>query len=135
MAKIILCNSDETVFCLIAHHLCLELPFVVCSILKQCWSVGYVSYLAHSFFHYLCHKNLTIPYFIILICNKASFAIRGPSSFKYQYKYSFLVIHIHVLQYVLKIWYSFSKKFWVSNIMILYLPVLTLILMYCTGFS
>ena len=33
----------------IAGHLCLELPFIVYSILKQCWSVGYVSLLTLSF--------------------------------------------------------------------------------------
>ena len=39
----------KLVFCPIACHLCLELPFVVYSILKQCWSVGYVSLLTHYF--------------------------------------------------------------------------------------
>ena len=33
----------------ISGHLCLELPFIVYSILKQCWSVGYVSLLTLSF--------------------------------------------------------------------------------------
>ena len=36
-------------FCPIARHKCLELPFIVYSILKQCWSVGYVSLLTLSF--------------------------------------------------------------------------------------
>ena len=36
-------------FCPIARHICLELPFIVYSILKQCWSVGYVSLLTLSF--------------------------------------------------------------------------------------
>ena len=39
----------KLVFCLIARHYCLELPFIVYSILKQCWSVGYVSLLTLSF--------------------------------------------------------------------------------------
>ena len=30
-------------------HWCLEMPFIVYSILKQCWSVGYVSLLTLSF--------------------------------------------------------------------------------------
>ena len=34
-------------FCPIACHL--ELPFIIYSILKQCWSVGYVSLLTLSF--------------------------------------------------------------------------------------
>ena len=36
-------------FCPIARHECLELPFIVYRILKQCWSVGYVSFLTLSF--------------------------------------------------------------------------------------
>ena len=31
---------------------------------------------------YSCNKNCTIPYFIILISNRAIFAVRGPSSLK-----------------------------------------------------
>ena len=30
------------IFCSIANHLCMALPFIMCSIVKQCWSVGYV---------------------------------------------------------------------------------------------
>ena len=37
------------IFCLIAHRLCMALPFVTCSIVKQCWSEGYVSFLTFSF--------------------------------------------------------------------------------------
>ena len=50
LAKIILCNSDETGFyCPIVRHKWLELPLVVYIILRQCWSVGYVSLLNLSF--------------------------------------------------------------------------------------
>ena len=49
LAKIICENQMELVFCSIAPHLCLELPFVVYSILQQCWSVGYMSLLTLSF--------------------------------------------------------------------------------------
>ena len=38
-------------FCPIARHLCLGLPFILYSILKQCWSVGYVSLLTLSFIY------------------------------------------------------------------------------------
>ena len=37
------------IFCLIAHSLCIASPFVTRSIVKQCWSVGYVSLLTFSF--------------------------------------------------------------------------------------
>ena len=45
------------VFCPITRHLCLELPFIVYSIFKQCWSVGYVSLLTLSFMEYLWTQN------------------------------------------------------------------------------
>ena len=35
------------------------------------------------FSNYLCNKNWTIPRFIILISNRANFAVRGPSSFRF----------------------------------------------------
>ena len=38
-----------TIFCPIAHYLCMALLFVMCSIVKECWSVGYVSLLTLSF--------------------------------------------------------------------------------------
>ena len=52
----------KLVFCPIACHLCLELLFVVYSILGQCGSVGYVSLLTLSFIsslnhHYDNHMN------------------------------------------------------------------------------
>ena len=31
-------------------------------------------------FKYSCNKNCTIPYFINLICNRAHFAVLGPTS-------------------------------------------------------
>ena len=46
---ILLRGNLHPLFCPIARHLCLELPFIVYSILKQCWSVGYVSLLTLSF--------------------------------------------------------------------------------------
>ena len=49
-ADMILLRSNlYPLFCPIARHLCLELSFIVYSILKQCWSVGYVSLLTLSF--------------------------------------------------------------------------------------
>ena len=38
----------------------MELPFIVYSILKQCWSVGYVSLLTLSFIVYLLDKKIII---------------------------------------------------------------------------
>ena len=37
------------IFCPIPLHLCMTMPFIMCSIVKECWSVGYVSLL--TFFH------------------------------------------------------------------------------------
>ena len=37
------------ILCPIANHLCMALPLLMCSIVKQCWSVGYVSLLTRSF--------------------------------------------------------------------------------------
>ena len=39
--KLFCATQMKLVFRLIARRKCLELPFVVYSILKQCWSVGY----------------------------------------------------------------------------------------------
>ena len=44
---ILLRSNLYPLFCPIACHL--ELPFIIYSILKQCWSVGYVSLLTLSF--------------------------------------------------------------------------------------
>ena len=41
-----------SLFCPMAHSL--ELPFIVYSTLKQCWSVGYVSLLTLSFILLIC---------------------------------------------------------------------------------
>ena len=57
LAKIILCNSDETGFLSDCPSLMLGMPFVVYSILKQCWSVAYVSLLTLSFI------SINSPYF------------------------------------------------------------------------
>ena len=46
------------VFCPIARHYCSELPFIVYSILKQCWSVGYVSLLTLSFIRWFFSFSL-----------------------------------------------------------------------------
>ena len=40
---------------------------------------GIYSHLA-LFSYYLCNKNLTISYFIILISNRDNFVVRGSSS-------------------------------------------------------
>ena len=49
-ADLILLRSNlYPLFCPIARLYCLELPFIVYSILKLCWSVGYVSLLTLSF--------------------------------------------------------------------------------------
>ena len=46
----------KLVFCPIACHSCLELPFIVYSILRQCLSVGYLSLLTLSFIEIcFCH--------------------------------------------------------------------------------
>ena len=46
---------------------CLELPFIVYSILKQCWSVGYVSLLTlSSFLRYSGYIRSSVP----LACRK-----------------------------------------------------------------
>ena len=42
------------IFCLIAHHFCMALPFIMCSIVKQCWNIGYKSLLTLSF---IIHMN------------------------------------------------------------------------------
>ena len=43
-------GSSIMIFSLISHHLCMELALVMCSILKQSWSVWYVtSFLTLSF--------------------------------------------------------------------------------------
>ena len=52
-----LCVSDYNwylvmIFCPIAHHLCMALPFVMCSIVKQ-YVGAWVCELAHSFFHWI----------------------------------------------------------------------------------
>ena len=56
---------------------CICLLFI--QINHQQWMFGIYSQFGLSS-NYLCTKNLTIPYFIILISNKTNFAVRGPSS-------------------------------------------------------
>ena len=54
----------KLVFCPIAHHYCMELPFIEYSNLKQWWSMGYASLLTLSFIYayiisdkpYMCFK-------------------------------------------------------------------------------
>ena len=60
------------IFYLNAHDQCMTLPFAICSIVKQCWSMGYVSLLTLSFmkqeFEFIhVHSNLASGNFICLI--------------------------------------------------------------------
>ena len=61
------------IFCPIAHHLCMTLPFIICSVVNQCWCVGYESlftlpFISNDFasvkWHY-CRRN---PSFIMGKC-------------------------------------------------------------------
>ena len=70
-----LCVSDYNwyliiIFCPIVHHLCMTLPFIICSVVNQCWCVGYESLFTLSFISndfasvkwYYCRRN---PSFIM----------------------------------------------------------------------
>ena len=68
-------------FCSIAPHKCSELPFMMCSILKQCWSVGYLSlltlsFIEHVYLHcmqYLDNTTLVIFTLKITACNDITY--------------------------------------------------------------
>ena len=63
-------NLLRSNFCPIARPQCLELPFIVYSILKQCWSVGYVSLLTLSFI--VLQRLFPTRYVCCLSCTEKS---------------------------------------------------------------
>ena len=97
-----LCISDYNwylimIFCPIAHHLCMTLPFIMCRVVNQCWSVRYenlftLSFISNDFASvkwYYCRRN---PSFIMgkmsifqmkyfAICSKRSKSLLSPTSF------------------------------------------------------
>ena len=98
----------QLVFCPIALQLCLELPLVVYSILKQCLSVGYVSLLTLSFI------------FISTIWNfkniLSSQVLAIPTTSHVQRSF-FLVMHwVHVWIYMYMYVYRMDATLWSGHL-------------------